>query len=282
MAPLLHHLVAGLTSASFVSVSRHQPRGGVVETTTTTNTLSPPSLSSLRRIKLLAQSNNKNPSSLLDEDQNCIFGKKEYWDSMYEGKAVDDRPSNQYSWYCGWDELRPFWNELVPLDANQKHILIAGMGNDITPINIYDEGYTTMTAFDYSQAGVDRATELFGKNRLNNVNLYTADACDLKMIETGSIDVTLDKGTLDAIYITGTTKFQNAVRELTRVTSGGGIVMCISRVIYEKELLEAFDDSGYWENIHDGSLAFAPDGEATIDLGAELYSWRRTNKVWSG
>lgn len=52
--------------------------------------------------------------------------------------------------------------------------------------------------------------------------------------------------------------------------------MCISSVILADDLMAAFDDN-YWKNIHDGNLAFAPDGEATIDLGADLYSWKRTN-----
>lgn len=40
-------------------------------------------------------------------------------------------------------------------------------------------------------------------------------------------------------------------------------------------MINAFD-SPLWENVHDGSLAFAT-GEAMIDLGAELYSWKRSD-----
>ena len=84
-----------------------------------------------------------------------------------------------------------------------------------------------------------------------------------------------DKGTLDAIFITGKDIFREAVREMGRVTAAGGCVVSISRVIDPEVLFAAFDNP-LWENVHDGGLAFAPDGEATIDLGAGLYSWRRT------
>jgi len=189
--------------------------------------------------------------------------------------------------------MAPFWKELVPLmprpenDEEEQHViphvLIAGMGNDPTPVYLFDEGYTNMTAFDYSRAGVERAKELFGPRcSVDGVTVLEADACDLHAIETASVDATLDKGTLDAIFITDTSNFRQAVRELTRVTRPeGGIVVCISNVVYESDLLQTFE-SDMWENIHDGSLAFAPDGEATIDLGADLYSWRRTGKAWTG
>ena len=207
-----------------------------------------------------------------DEDGRCIFGQKSYWDSMYSGDSSVDRPSDSYSWYCGWDELSPFWEQIVPYRSSR--VLIAGIGNDPSPVGMYDAGWANMTAFDYSREGVRRAQDLFGPDR-GGVHLIIADARDLPL-EDASIDATLDKGTLDAIYITGKNVFFDSVKELGRVTAEGGVVMCISRVIWPDDLMNAFDPH-LWENMHDGSLAFAPDGEATIDLGAELYSWRRTN-----
>jgi len=198
----------------------------------------------------------------------CKFGIKQYWDDMYKGTG--DRPSQSYSWYCGWEELGPFWKELVP-DTN-SHVLIAGIGNDPTPIRLYDVGWKKMTAFDYSQAGVERAKSLFGPDR-GDVTIINADARNLP-IEDGTVNAILDKGTLDAIYITGEHVFHESVEEFTRVTALGGVFVCVSNVILPEVLLSSFESS-LWENIHDGGLAFTSDGEATIDLGAYLFSWRR-------
>ena len=221
-----------------------------------------------------------NPSTAIhqDEDGNCIFGKKEYWDQMYDGDLeegdIDQRPSDRYSWYCGWEELQPWWSMLVP--DQKSRVVVAGIGNDPTPVGMYDAGWTNVLAYDYSQSGVDRAKELFNTGRARDkVEFITADARNLPM-ETGSVDATLDKGTLDAIFITGKDIFQDSVKEMGRVTATGGRVICISTVIWSDDLLHAFDNT-MWENVHDGSLAFALDGEATIDLGAELYSWKRTD-----
>jgi hypothetical protein len=240
----------------------------------------------------------------------------------------NDLPSDKYSWYCGWTELQPFWDMLItPLitDGNDnKHgvkVLIAGIGNDITPIQMYDDGWTNMIAFDYSEGGVCRAKELFGPDRLlslkqqendydndsddddeqstvdatissscndggGTAKLLTAD-CRSLPIPNGHIDAILDKGTLDAIYITGPEVFRDSVKELTRVTNcNGGMIVCISAVIPQEVMLDAFGDNSCcsssrsdngeescWETVHDGGLAFADGGEATIDLGANLYSF---------
>jgi len=210
-----------------------------------------------------------------DEDGNCVFGKKDYWDEMYGGSQrlvtdADYYPQDAYSWYCGWSELSPFWKMLVP---DPSRVVIAGIGNDKTPVDMYDDGYTNMMAYDYSEEGINRARELFGTDR--DVELIEADATNLPL-DKASVQATLDKGTLDAIYITGKHIFIDSVKEMTRYTAPEGRVVSISRVIDPDVLLDAFDNQ-YWENINDGTLAFATDGEATIDLGAELYSWKRTN-----
>ena len=278
-----------------------------------------------------------------DETGKCVFGKKEYWDDVYQpddenanANEKNNRSSSKtiasYSWYCNWNVLKPFWNELVVkkegegtynttnvndnttkndgcYDSHKKHILIAGIGNDSTPFDMYyQDGWTNMTAFDYSHAGIERARALFRERQQqqqqqeeeeqdkttttttnttrrschscsNNappmIDFLVADARNLPLADA-SVDATLDKGTLDAIYISGKDVFLDSIRELERVTVPGGIVVCISRVVYPDDFLAAFT-SPLWDVLRDGTLAFAPDGEATIDLGADLFAFRRTS-----
>jgi len=200
------------------------------------------------------------------------FGLKSYWDAMYEG--IGDRPSNSYSWYCDWNDLAPFWNDLIP--QKDARVLIAGIGNDVTPIGLYDAGWANMIAYDYSEAAILRANELFGAHRKKNVELFVANACNLRPIADSSVDAVLDKGLLDTISFTGKDALRDSVRELSRVTAEGGILVCLSRVIDQEELLKSFE-ARLWDVIRDGSLSFASDGQATIDLSAGLYSWRRTS-----
>lgn len=253
-------------------------------------------------------------ASNLNKDGKCKFGTKEYWDTMYNGdddqllttssndnKNDDGLSAEEYSWYCSYRELQPFWNMLVghycDEEKDRVKVLIVGIGNDSTPVQMYDDGWTNMIAFDYSEGGVCRARTLFGPTRLEDggggvndsddtitatgsAKLLVADCRDIP-IPNGSIDATLDKGTLDAIYITGKEVFLDSVKELTRVTATDGVIVCVSAVIPSEELLNAFQNEGSsdfsccWETLLDGGLAFADGGEATIDLGANLYCFRR-------
>eukprot|EP00986_Skeletonema_menzelii_P008623 scaffold3726_cov148-Skeletonema_menzelii.AAC.2 len=210
-------------------------------------------------------------ASNLNEDGKCKFGTKEYWDTMYnkhDGSSdnntnEDGLSAEEYSWYCDYRELQPFWDTLVGSDDTNKEqvqVLIAGIEWSLSCSRIVWANSITATG---------------------SAKLLVADCRDLP-IPTGTIDATLDKVTLDAIYITGKEVFSDSVKELTRVTATNGIIVCVSAVIPQEELLNAFQNvvggSGgdcCWETVLDGGLAFADSGEATIDLGANMYSFRR-------
>ena len=43
------------------------------------------------------------------------FGQKEYWDEQY-------KQEKSFSWYTGWADLRPFWEEVIaPATAHRRH-----------------------------------------------------------------------------------------------------------------------------------------------------------------
>lgn len=213
------------------------------------------------------------------------YGRKSYWESMYRDEIDQEYSADRFSWYCGWEELRPFFAEFVP-DQSQG-VLVVGCGNDLAPVSMFDEGWCQVTAFDYSAAGIDRMRLLFGDRRMSTgtVTLLQADARALPLPDA-SFDAALDKGSLDAIFISGEECFRAAVAELTRVTRDHGCVVSLSRVVPPELLRGAFAAGGAgggggdcaWEELRDGSLAFAPDGEATIDLGANLFVWRRRQR----
>lgn len=150
---------------------------------------------------------------------------------------------------------------------------------------MYNAGFAQMTAFDYSFEGIKRAYNQFGAarsyieiinsddididnpttNKDNLVRLIHADFTNL----SAYVHITFDKGTLDAIYITGKEVFAASVQELTRITKPGGIVMCISNVITQKKWIDAFcnnNNNHSWDVINNGDLAFASDGAASINL----------------
>ena len=47
-------------------------------------------------------------------------------------------PADEYSWYCGWQDLEVFWEELVP--SRTARVLVPGVGNDATVADMFDAG----------------------------------------------------------------------------------------------------------------------------------------------
>jgi hypothetical protein len=144
------------------------------------------------------------------------YGTKEFWDDMYRGEG--ELPADEYSWYCGWAVIQSFWEELVP--DRTSRVLVPGVGNDATIADMWDAGWRSITAFDYSADAVVRAGALFGERQLE---LLCADARDLPLANS-SFDAVFDKGALDAIGLNGTADLNAAGAELARVIRWWAVV----------------------------------------------------------
>ena len=195
-------------------------------------------------------------------------GQLEFWESEYKGNA-------EFSWYCGWDDLEPFWRELVP-DSDAR-VLLPGIGNDRAMVDMYDAGWQQLTAFDYASAGVALAASMFAERP---VDLRVADACSLPYADA-AYDAALEKGALDAIYLSGgseaaarTNKLQQAVDELERCIRPGGIVLSVSAAA-APHVARAFEASGAWRVLRDGSVHITEDGFASTNVDATMFAWAR-------
>lgn len=254
-------------------------------------------------------------ASLKEPDENeSNFGRQKYWNEFYEEKE-------EFSWYSPWHDIAPFFMEIVPLplasdgmDGNQSHfrssprVLLPGIGNDSSMADMFDDGYTHLTAFDYAEEGVACARKFFGprlleKERSNSddnggnlpdkdyegndqecgVDLRVADARRLPY-ESKSFDAILEKGTLDAIYLSGGKDKElaheyltMAVDEFTRVTCEGGILMSISAAC--AGAIEAvFASRGEeWEVLRDGSFYMTEEGYSSNNIDATIFALKRTN-----
>ena len=78
-------------------------------------------------------------------------------------------------------------------------MLVPGIGNDGAIVGLWDAGWHSVTAFDYSEDAVTRARTLFGDR---NIELLSADATKMPFAND-SFDAVLDKGVMDAINIAG-------------------------------------------------------------------------------
>ena len=199
-----------------------------------------------------------------DADARSQFGTKAYWDAMYEG--MGEFSADEYSWYYnGYDVIKPFLEEYVfdvaeststTVDKSQLSILIPGCGNDPLLLDIFNAGYRCLTAFDYSSGAIERQRELLGYlpmgSDLDKVELREEDARSLPVGWKESFDVIIEKGALDAIYLSGDGNLEQSVKEIARVIKRGGICISCSGVVPEALRRESFGGNE-WELLRDGS-----------------------------
>lgn len=218
-----------------------------------------------------------------DSNAQSQFGTKSYWDDMYSG--MGDFSSEEYSWYFGWGEIKSHFVEYAPQPlkkSNKKKrkgdddnndrteiepkMLVPGIGNDSILLDLYNHGYSDITAFDYSQSAVDRQTELLSYNSQasDDIKLKVRDGRKLDAEWESRFDIIFEKGALDAIYLSGDGYVNLAVEELMRVIKQGGIFISVSGVV-PQELRRKLFPTDQWEWLRDGSE----------DLRAGCFVWKR-------
>mmetsp|Transcript_32757 Transcript_32757/g.73944 ORF Transcript_32757/g.73944 Transcript_32757/m.73944 type:complete len:252 (+) Transcript_32757:77-832(+) len=183
------------------------------------------------------------------------YGSQDYWQDMYEGRG--DHDAVEYSWYYGWDVVKAQWESAV--HDKSSRVLIPGVGNDPMVLDLVAGGWTRLTAFDYSSAAIERQRDLlsFEPRALECVSLHVLDATALPRGAQGptpecSFDAVLEKGALDAVYLSGDGQVEKSVAELARVLRPGGVCVSFSGVVPEAVRRKAFDER-QWKWLRDGS-----------------------------
>ncbi len=185
-----------------------------------------------------------------DDNARSAFGTKEYWDEVYLGRG--DFPAEEYTWYFGFDS----YQRLVQDHVCQKDasILIPGIGNDPILLDLLQKGYRNLTATDYSEHAVDRQMDLisyvYDHYPEDAVTLKCMDAREMDQSWTNKFDAILEKGALDAIYLSGDGNLELAVKEFERILKDDGILLSVSGVVPETLRREVFAD---WQWLRDGS-----------------------------
>lgn len=232
----------------------------------------------------------------LPEPNDSKFGRQDYWNQFYEAQEEE----GSFSWYSNWDELEPFCREILggpysDKKQQQQHVLVPGVGNDALLRDMYDSGYKYITAFDYASAGIECQKHLLGSRirnnndddddaDSNNINLVVADARNLPFFNS-TFDSVIDKGTLDAIYLSGgidkvlgQKHLNMAVSELARVLKPGGIALSISAACVDavqSSFQESTNTDNVWKQIHDGSFYITDDGYTSNNIDGTLLAWER-------
>lgn len=190
-----------------------------------------------------------------------MFGTKEYWDETYAGRG--DFPADCYSWYYGWDVLKKHIKEFIP--NKTKRILVPGVGNDSLLVDLVQAGYRNLVGQDYSEHAVERQEDLlYQVDGADKVPVLQGDVTNLPDDWTASFDAVVEKGLLDAVYLSGDGNAEMAASELFRVLKPGGIFVSVSGVVPD-DLRRQLVANAEW--LRDG----------TNDLQAGCFVWQKVS-----
>ncbi|KAJ1884899.1 hypothetical protein GGI01_002831 [Coemansia sp. RSA 376] len=126
--------------------------------------------------------------SVLPED-NTAYGTKEYWQQRYMQEEAAT-----FDWFKTYRDLEPLLSKHI--GSKDVRILMLGCGNSTLSSDMYDDGYQSIINVDYSDVVIEQM-----RQRTQHQSGMTWEVMDVRALDLGdgSVDVAIDKGTLDAL-----------------------------------------------------------------------------------
>ncbi|XP_053420291.1 EEF1A lysine methyltransferase 4 [Nycticebus coucang] len=160
-------------------------------------------------------------------ERNCGYQEVQYWDQRYRD-AADSVP---YEWFGNFSSFRAL---LEPELRPEDRILVLGCGNSALSYELFLGGFPDVTSVDYSS--VVAAMQA----RYAHVSRLRWETMDVRALNfpSGSFDVVLEKGTLDALLAgerdpwavssEGVHTVDQVLSEVSRVLVPGGRFMSMT------------------------------------------------------
>jgi len=189
------------------------------------------------------------------------YANPRYWDDYY--KKLDE--GEKFDWYVSWDTgVKSV--DFAPRDSGEKRtasklgdivgaymkpdskILMLGCGNSDMSEKMYKSGFEQIVNIDISKQLMQNLRKKQEAAMPKMQWLYMNASA--MTFDTGSIDVTVDKGTLDALE-ENKELVLGAVKESHRTLRSGGVFISIT---YSAEKLNILKKEVKWSSCHTHSI----------------------------
>ncbi|KAJ1724770.1 hypothetical protein LPJ53_000977 [Coemansia erecta] len=120
---------------------------------------------------------------------NVEYGSREYWQQRYMQES-----NETFDWFKTYKDLAALLSRHI--GSKDARILMLGCGNSTLSGDMYDDGYENIVNVDYSDVVIDQM-----RQRTAHQPKMTWRVMDVRemALDDASIDVAIDKGTLDAL-----------------------------------------------------------------------------------
>ena len=154
------------------------------------------------------------------------YSNKNFWETRHSGELEE--------WYCGYQPLQTALLQATSTSSCNKCILVPGCGSSPLCIDIHNEklldGFSVIGS-DISLVSIERLTSeaaLSGRPDNGRQLSFMVDDSTCSRMQSGSFDLIVDKGTLDAIATGGDHALAAAVSEYTRLTTANGSILLVT------------------------------------------------------
>lgn len=223
-------------------------------------------------------------SKLTDEQveklgNSYTYANPRYWDEYYKKTNEDER----FDWYGSWDSAiadttfsprgssdiiraGKLGDIMRPYLSPEAKILMFGCGNSDMSEKMYHAGYQEIVNIDISEQLIDNLRARLASSMPHMRWMYM-NASDLSF-EAESFDLTIDKGTLDAVS-QNLPLLQAAVREAHRTLRPGGLFMSITYEAPPVRVDKQLRDAAHWGDCY--SHPFKKKGRDSSQGGPSEY-----------
>ncbi|KAJ1744230.1 hypothetical protein LPJ55_004013 [Coemansia sp. RSA 990] len=188
--------------------------------------------------------------------KNAEYGTREYWQQRYA------QEEGSFDWFKTYADLKPLLHQHVPRDAR---IVMLGCGNSTLSGDMYEDGFRRIVNVDYSDVVIAQMRQRY--QGMSDMAWEVMDVRELALSD-GSVDVALDKGTLDALMCEQgdvwepspelCENIRRVVDEVDRVLAPGGkfIWITFGQPHFRRRHLERAGWSVAVERLNDGGFDY--------------------------
>ncbi|MCJ1393027.1 hypothetical protein MMC18_005899 [Xylographa bjoerkii] len=119
------------------------------------------------------------------------LGLSDYWNKRY-GQGTESEETT-HEWFRTFEKLRPFLEKELPSASSEPRILHLGCGDSTLPADLDNLRYRNQISVDFSDVVIEQM-----QSKYPDLEWRVDDIRKLGL-ESSTIDIAIDKGTLDAM-----------------------------------------------------------------------------------